>query len=222
MARIINPKGTIDKILTVSEKLFLENGFEKTSTQNIMDVTGISKGTIFHHFRSKEEILAAVMSRQFDKAERRIRGWLAEMGSLTAKEKITALFDRTFGNDSTSAIVLLAIEFQSPHMIVANLQDCVGRTAPIIAGLIREGAQDGSIITDFPDECAQVFLMLYNVWCDPVTLKCDTETLRRRMTFVQYTMKLWGVDVVSDEFIAKYLKFAERLCSGGTTNENNG
>ena len=222
MARVINPKGTIEKILSASEKLFLEKGFEKTSTQSIMDASGISKGTIFHHFTSKEDILAAVMSRQFDKAERRLREWLAEMEGLSAREKIAAVFDRTFDDDNASAIIMLAIEFQSPHMIVANLQDCVSRTAPIIAGLIREGARDGSITTDFPDECAQVFLMLYNIWCDPVTLKCDAETLRGRMAFVQHSMKLWGVDVVSDDFIVKYLKFAEKLCSGGTVGENNG
>jgi len=222
MARILNPKGTIEKILSVSGKLFVEKGFEKTSTQDIVNVSGISKGTIFHHFRSKEDILAAVMRGHFDKAERRIRGWLAEMEGLSAREKIIALFDMAFDDDGANAFTLFAIELHSPHMILANMQDCVNRTAPIIAKLIRDGMDDGSIETDSPDECAQVFMLLYNVWCDPVALRCDAETLRRRMAFVQRAMKLWGADVVTDDFIAKYLRFAEKLYGKGTTNGNVG
>ena len=57
MARNKYPEQTITKILDVSEKLFLENGYDNTSIQNIIDALGgLSKGAIYHHFRSKEEI----------------------------------------------------------------------------------------------------------------------------------------------------------------------
>lgn len=56
MARKNNPKQAIENIITISAKLFAEKGYDKTSMQDIADAVGMSKGGIFHHFNSKEEI----------------------------------------------------------------------------------------------------------------------------------------------------------------------
>ena len=61
MARNKYPEETVNKILDVSMRLFLEKGFENTSMQDIVDgLGGLSKGAIYHHFKSKEDILGAV------------------------------------------------------------------------------------------------------------------------------------------------------------------
>ncbi|HWI49607.1 MAG TPA: helix-turn-helix domain-containing protein, partial [Rummeliibacillus sp.] len=65
MARNKYPKQTLEQILFVSTKLFEEKGYEKTSIQDIIDGLGMSKGAIYHHFKSKEDILNAVMDQQF-------------------------------------------------------------------------------------------------------------------------------------------------------------
>lgn len=63
MARKNNPKQAIENIITISAKLFAEKGYDKTSMQDIVDALGMSKGGIFHHFKSKEDIFNAVMER---------------------------------------------------------------------------------------------------------------------------------------------------------------
>ncbi len=52
-------KGDLRKsqILEVSEELFCKNGYEKTSVQDILDVLKLSKGSFYHHFESKEQLL---------------------------------------------------------------------------------------------------------------------------------------------------------------------
>ena len=57
MARNKYPEETVKKILEVSYKLFLEKGYDETSIQDIIGELGMSKGAIYHHFKSKEEIL---------------------------------------------------------------------------------------------------------------------------------------------------------------------
>ncbi|MFR7442576.1 MAG: TetR/AcrR family transcriptional regulator [Sellimonas intestinalis] len=48
----------------VASRLFLEKGYEHTSIQDIINnLGGLSKGAIYHHFKSKEEILIAVTDR---------------------------------------------------------------------------------------------------------------------------------------------------------------
>ena len=56
MARNKHPEETVQRILTTASKLFLEKGYEKTSLQDIIRETGLSKGAIYHHFSSKEAI----------------------------------------------------------------------------------------------------------------------------------------------------------------------
>lgn len=48
-------------ILRVAAGLFRHHGYERTSVRQIADALGIKSGSLFYHFASKEEILAAVM-----------------------------------------------------------------------------------------------------------------------------------------------------------------
>jgi len=211
MTRTINPKKTIESILSVSEKLFLEKGYEKTTTQEIVSETGLSKGTLFHHFKSKEDILAAVLDKHNDSTADDMRKWLSEMETLTAKEKIAGLFNRFYDEAERTPLSKLALISQSPRLILEDLRVWAKKISPIITELIKEGNADGSIQTDFPEECAQLFNLLFCIWCDPVTLECDAEGLRKRLRFIQHIMRLLGVDVASDAFIEKSMTFAEGL-----------
>ena len=61
MARNKYPEVTVERILDVSQRLFLEKGYDNTTIQDIVDeLGGLSKGAIYHHFKSKEEIMDAV------------------------------------------------------------------------------------------------------------------------------------------------------------------
>lgn len=52
------PRG---KLLSAAARLFREQGYERTTVRDIAALVGIQSGSLFHHFRSKEEILKAVM-----------------------------------------------------------------------------------------------------------------------------------------------------------------
>ena len=66
MARNKYPEVTVEKILDVAHRLFLEKGYDNTTIQDIVDnLDGLSKGAVYHHFKSKEEIMDAVSDRMF-------------------------------------------------------------------------------------------------------------------------------------------------------------
>ncbi len=56
---------TVADILRISEELFHEQGYEKTTIQDIADHCGLSKGALYHHFRSKEEVLERICCNQY-------------------------------------------------------------------------------------------------------------------------------------------------------------
>ena len=66
MARNKYPEVTVEKILEVSQRLFLEKGYDNTTIQDIVDeLGGLTKGAIYHHFKSKEEIMDALSEKMF-------------------------------------------------------------------------------------------------------------------------------------------------------------
>ena len=57
MARNKYPELTVEKILEVSQRLFLEKGYEQTTIQDIVDnLGGLTKGAVYHHFKSKRRL----------------------------------------------------------------------------------------------------------------------------------------------------------------------
>ena len=55
-------------ILDVAEKLFYTKGYEATSVQDILDVLATSKGSFYHHFESKEQVLATLCAQRAARA----------------------------------------------------------------------------------------------------------------------------------------------------------
>lgn len=212
MAKKYNSQATIETILSVSAKLFLEKGFDKTSIKDIAETAVISKGAIYHHFQSKDEIINAVTEMQAQSVENMIKGWLSEMGSCTGKEKLITLLHKSFSSQESHYLDdVMASRIKSPEFVVSYMQDCVNKDSALIAEIINEGIVDGSLITDFPEECAEVFLLLMNIWCDPVVFKCNHAKLAMRLKFLQHMMKSIGMDILNDDLLVKIKELLQRL-----------
>lgn len=92
MARSKHPEETVNLILDVAFRLFIEKGYESTSIQDIIDnLGGLSKGAIYHHFKSKEDILVAVTDRMTEESNR-ILAVIRDRSDLNGKEKLKAIF----------------------------------------------------------------------------------------------------------------------------------
>jgi AcrR family transcriptional regulator len=57
-----DPDSAKGKLLSQAAKLFREKGYERTTVRDLAAAVGIQSGSIFHHFKTKEDILKAVMA----------------------------------------------------------------------------------------------------------------------------------------------------------------
>ncbi|QED46519.1 TetR/AcrR family transcriptional regulator [Cytobacillus dafuensis] len=57
-------------VIDIAHQLFIEKGFQATSIQDILDYSGISKGTFYNYFSSKNELLIALFTTLFKKIEK--------------------------------------------------------------------------------------------------------------------------------------------------------
>ncbi|MNN11092.1 HTH-type transcriptional repressor AcnR [compost metagenome] len=204
MARNKYPEMTLEQILSVSTKLFTEKGFEKTSIQDIIAELGMSKGAIYHHFKSKEDILDVVMKKQFQYAARMLNELIHNTKAANAREKLILILEHVVSDPEAHSIDdILSTQIKNPQFVMTGIKEGVTSDAPVIAQLMMEGKEDGSITTEYPAECAEVFMLLINIWVNPILFERSKGETLQRLSFLQHMMRLLGADIVSDELINK-------------------
>lgn len=221
MAKKYNSQATIESIVSVAARLFLERGFDKTSIQDIADTAGISKGAIYHHFKSKDEIISAVTESQAQVNQTMIAGWLSETAEMTGREKLTAMLERNIDSQEAHCLdEVMSVRMKSAEFVLSYMRNCVNQDAALIADIIKQGVADGSLTVLYPDECAEIFLLLLNVWCDPAVFQCGVEKLSQRLHCLQHLMRTMGIDVLSDALLQKTLDLLQKLyMAKGQSNE---
>lgn len=204
MTRNKYPEQTLEQILLVSTKLFTDKGFEKTSIQDIIVELRMSKGAIYHHFKSKEDILEAVMKKQFNYAARMLEDLINNTEAPNAREKLVIILEKVVADqDAHSMDGVLSTQIKNPQFVVTGIKEGVMKDAPIIAQIMMDGKEDGSITTEFPLECAEVFMLLVNIWINPLLFSRNLVETIHRLRFLQHMMKSLGADIVSDQLLQK-------------------
>jgi AcrR family transcriptional regulator len=66
--RLDRGQATREHLVTAATRVFAERGFDATSVEAVLDAAGVSRGSLYHHFKSKEALFEAVL----DAAEVRI------------------------------------------------------------------------------------------------------------------------------------------------------
>lgn len=69
---------TRDQIVEAADQLFYRRGYEYTSFANIAEAVQISRGNFYYHFKTKDEILDAVIALRLADTEKMLRQWEAE------------------------------------------------------------------------------------------------------------------------------------------------
>ena len=165
MARNKHPEETVAKILDVSMRLFTEQGYEHTTIQDIVDALGMSKGAIYHHFKSKEDILDRINDRYYENLE-----WFSDPAKLPGRnglEKLRHAFRHFLTDPAKREVDRLAIHHivKNPKIALLTLESTFRDAAPYVEGMIRLGMADGSLPgVTHPHEIAEVLMLLTNVW----------------------------------------------------------
>lgn len=210
MARNKHPEETVNRILDVAFRLFMEKGYEYTSIQDIIDhLGGLSKGAIYHHFKSKEDILVAVTERMTAESNQML-AVIRDRSDITGKEKLKTIFKESINRPVQNDIFTVAPNFHNnPKLLASLLYDTIEEAAPhYILPIIKQGIADGSIRTDFPEQLAELIIFVANVWTNPMLFdNTEDECYGKFMVFGQM-MEGFGLDIVDDEMLARLQELA--------------
>jgi len=210
MARSEKAEKTYQQILEVSQKLFREQGYEQTSIQDILNELKMSKGAVYHHFKSKKEILNAIEEETHQKNMVFMKQLVKESTGENAREKMSQVFLKyitAFNFEEHDKERMMA--HLDPHTIVSDIK---GQTEPakFLEDLLKEGICDGSIETEYPLEAMEVFFVLMGIWLNPILYPRTIDEARKRMKYLQLLMKKMGIDLFADEMVEIVLNEFEK------------
>ena len=209
MARNKHPEQTVQLILDTASRLFLEKSYDKTTLQDIIDATKLSKGAIYHHFASKEAIIIAVVDR-VGEAQSAMLAKVRDRKGLTGADKLREMF-RTSLRMSFQGKILHMLPFiiENPKFMALQMQSILGEAAPdYILPILKEGIADGSIHTDHPEELSEVLLLLSDLWLHPILRPSTPEQVRARCAFFNQFTRQYGFELLDEDLIEAMAEFS--------------
>ncbi|MDE7157734.1 MAG: TetR/AcrR family transcriptional regulator [Lachnospiraceae bacterium] len=205
MARNKHPEETVNRILEAAFRLFMEKGYEHTSIQDIIDyLGGLSKGAIYHHFKSKEDILVAVTDRMTEESNQML-AVIRDRTDLSGKEKLRTIFKESISRPVQNDIFTVAPDLgNNPRLLYSIFRETVDEAAPhYILPIIKQGIADGSIQTDYPAELAELIILVANIWTNPMIFDSTPEESFRKFMIFRQMMQGFGLDIVDDELLER-------------------
>lgn len=166
------------EIIQAAKELFLEKDYESTSMQDVIEKLQIAKGTVYHYFKSKADLLEAVVQDMVDKYISCLEEALkASKG--TALEKMQLLIE----SGKNSAIE----ELHKPGnrgMHVQLLAVTIQTLSPLYARLIEQGCEEKLFHTENPLESAEFLLTGIQFLTDQGCYPWSEEAILRRRSAI--------------------------------------
>ena len=193
-----------NEILDTAEELFAYQGYDNTSVQQILDKIGIAKGTLYYHFKSKEEVMDGVINRINDRLLTAARQVLVNK-ELTVHEKIfqaimSLKLDAPFGNE----IIAELHKPQNALMHQKILAVMIKGVTPILADIISEGIEQGIFHTPYPYESAEMLITYTQVVFDDVLFTLTKEEQGVRiMAFIRIMECMFEVEPGSFSYVTR-------------------
>lgn len=184
-----------EEILDAAEKLFAAKGFDNTSTGDILDAVGIARGTLYYHFKSKEDILDGVIQR--------ITGRLMQAAGEIVRQKELPVLERL-----TKAIMSLNVESEIGHEIMEQVHrpqnalmhqkmqtTLLAGINPILTELVEEGVGQGICRTRYPESVVEMTILYANTAFDELNAAGLSPAQRERKIagFIYNLERLMGM-----------------------------
>lgn len=184
------------EILDAAATLFAEKGYDNTSTTDLLEAVGIAKGTLYHHFKSKEAIMDALIERQTDYVLAEARRIAADKSIPVEERMIRTILALHVDTEETEGNELIehlhkpqnALMHQKTKRIIFQ------SVPPILAGILEDGIDQGLYDTPYPLECMEMAMSyLDNILDEDMLELTDTQRLEKIRAFIFSLERLLGV-----------------------------
>ena len=182
-----------NEILDVANELFARKGFDATTISDIIEKVGVARGTVYYHFKSKEDIMDALIERYASR--------LLDAAKKIADDKSIPVFERLFQTlmalsaDNDEGLVA-SEEIHKPQnaLMHQKIQEVnMEGIPPILTGIVEDGIKEGLFDTPYPYETMEMVVAYTNTVFDNYTVNLAREDLLAKIkAFIFNLERLFG------------------------------
>ncbi|TDL52648.1 TetR/AcrR family transcriptional regulator [Paenibacillus dendritiformis] len=185
-----------NEILDAADELFGQKGFDGTSTNDILEKVGIARGTLYHHFKSKEDIMDALIERYSVRLLGAAQEIAADKSIPVVERIIGVVMALNISGGSSSKEIMEHIHKPQNALMHQKIQRVIiNGVTPILTGIIREGIEQGMFNTPFPYECMEMVVIYANtVFDNDMVSMTDEERFSRMLAFICNVERLLGAE----------------------------
>lgn len=203
-----------NEILDAADELFGAKGFDKTSTNDILEAVGIARGTLYYHFKSKEDIMDALIERYNVRLLEGAKAAAAQKEVPLEERLVRAVLALNLSGGSAGSGKELIEHIHKPQnaLMHQKIQRIViNNVAPILAELIQEGIDTGMFRTPYPYESTEMIVVYANtvVGGEMVELTED-ERAERVRAFIFNAERLLGTEAGALAFFSRMFGIESR------------
>ncbi|MCR5799184.1 MAG: TetR/AcrR family transcriptional regulator [Lachnospiraceae bacterium] len=183
-----------NEILDAAEELFVTKGYDKTSTGDILDKVGIARGTLYYHFKSKEDILDAMIERISASMMVRAKAEAANTELSVIERIIRSVMSLKLQSPIGDEILQQVHKPQNALMHSKMQKNMIDSVVPLLAGLVEEGVKQGIFDTPYPFYAAEMIIVYSEFAFDEEQDRTQEELMTGIQAFIHNTEKILGAE----------------------------
>jgi AcrR family transcriptional regulator len=155
----------MQELLDAAAALFVEKGYQRTTVQDILDRVGVAKGTFYHYFEAKVDLLHELAERFMETMNEEL-SIIAVREGCSAMDKLRLITElsRSYTNHDRklyTRMILKALYMEENLELRHHLLQVTRRkTAGIVGGIFRQGVEEGTFTMSDPENTALILMMM--------------------------------------------------------------
>lgn len=151
-----SPEDRKQEIIDTAYELFLEHTFEKTSVNDIVKKIGIAQGTFYYYFKSKDEVLDAVINHNIENFLQRLERYINEK-NFDAIMKFQLIIGEVFNSENKNKSLVEYVNRDKSSALYRKTEESIlKRLIPILIQVVQEGVSSGLFETKYPKETVEM------------------------------------------------------------------
>lgn len=195
MRTIKEPAERKNEILDAAQELFTQKGFDGTSTNDILEKVGIARGTLYYHFKSKEDIMDALIER-YNMEILTAAKEISEDKSIPLLERMAGIIKAINVSENEGQEIIEHIHKPQNALLHNKIQNAIiSSITPILAEIVHEGNEQGVFDTPFPYESMEMVIVYMSTIFEQDMEQLSKEKQIERMKALAFNVeRLFGAE----------------------------
>lgn len=178
-----------NEILDTAEMLFFAKGYARTTVNDILQEIGIAKGTFYYYFKSKEEVMDAVVMRFIDTGVDAARQIAADPKLSVHEKLLQIIMAQKPDTERKGQMIEQFHQAENAQLHQKSLTETILKLTPILTEVIEQGIKERLFHCPYPQATMEFLLIASQFMFDEGIFEWQPEEIIEKIQAFIYIME---------------------------------